>query len=404
MPGGRVMWAPLVLPETHAPLCVLALDPYYGGSHRAMLDAWQRFSRHQIEIVGLPARHWKWRMRHGGLTLAQQADQRVRDLGLLPDVVVASSMLDLPQWRGSVSTELAQLPAIVYFHENQLTHPVSKHQRPDLHYGFTNVLTAIAADATWFNSSYHLDTFFTAADAFLKRMPDYQHREDLAAAQRRATVIYPGIEAAASHFEVTRPLPSSGTESIARQQPKPVHLGWIARWESDKRPEKFLGVLRGLKKTGRPFRLTVLARPTTTTQRLWADLQTEFRDEIVFAGYAPSRADYHRRVAAMDGVISTTAHEFFGIAIAEAASHGVIPIVPQGLAYPELHDGAPDGAFFHDGSVASILACVDQLVALRQQEAAWQQRRRDCAEKVSPLHWPRQVQQFDRRLELLARK
>lgn len=81
------------------PLFVLAMEPYYGGSHRAMLDGWQRHSRHRIEIVGLPARNWKWRMRHAGLTLAQQTEQRIDEIGQIPDVVFASTMLDLPQWR-----------------------------------------------------------------------------------------------------------------------------------------------------------------------------------------------------------------------------------------------------------------------------------------------------------------
>ena len=58
--------------------CVLALEPYYGGSHRAVLDgltdalassdpAWE------VERYTLPARKWKWRMRGSAIVLAQRA-------------------------------------------------------------------------------------------------------------------------------------------------------------------------------------------------------------------------------------------------------------------------------------------------------------------------------------------
>ncbi|UCC45787.1 MAG: DUF3524 domain-containing protein, partial [Candidatus Zixiibacteriota bacterium] len=43
---------------------ILAVDPYYGGSHKAFLEGWSEVSRHQWRILSLPARKWKWRMRH----------------------------------------------------------------------------------------------------------------------------------------------------------------------------------------------------------------------------------------------------------------------------------------------------------------------------------------------------
>ena len=33
---------------------VLALEPYYGGSHKAFLDGWQKHSRHEFTVLGLP--------------------------------------------------------------------------------------------------------------------------------------------------------------------------------------------------------------------------------------------------------------------------------------------------------------------------------------------------------------
>jgi len=46
---------------------ILALEPFYGGSHRAFLDGWAAHSRHHWTVLGLSPRHWKWRMRHGAI-------------------------------------------------------------------------------------------------------------------------------------------------------------------------------------------------------------------------------------------------------------------------------------------------------------------------------------------------
>lgn len=53
------------------PMRVLALEPYYGGSHRAFVDGWASRSRHDWTVLTLPAHHWKWRMRGAAVTMAR---------------------------------------------------------------------------------------------------------------------------------------------------------------------------------------------------------------------------------------------------------------------------------------------------------------------------------------------
>ncbi len=48
----------------------LFLEPFYGGSHRDFADGLIAHSRHRIDLVTLPARFWKWRMRGAALYLA----------------------------------------------------------------------------------------------------------------------------------------------------------------------------------------------------------------------------------------------------------------------------------------------------------------------------------------------
>ena len=54
-------------------------------------------------------------------------------------------------------------------------------------------------------------------------------------------------------------------------------------------------------------------------------------------GYVSSKNDYYKVLSKCDLVLSTSLHEFFGVAIIEACLLGVYPILPNRLVYPELY-------------------------------------------------------------------
>ncbi len=151
---------------------ILAMEPFYGGSHRAFLDGWIAHSRHEWTVMGLPARKWKWRMRHAPITFARQCLDRA-EAGQSWDVLFCSDMLNLAEFLGLAAAHVRELPVVAYFHENQLTYPVRDEHQRDLHFAFTNITTAEAATQVWFNSAFHRDEFLGAIPGLLKRMPDY---------------------------------------------------------------------------------------------------------------------------------------------------------------------------------------------------------------------------------------
>ena len=132
-------------------LRILAIEPYYGGSHRAFLDGLAAASRHDWTVVGLPARKWKWRMRGAALHVARQLDQPF-------DVLFATDFLDLATLVGLAPQRLAGVPKAVYFHENQLTYPVLHESERDYQFAFTNITTCLAADRVLFNSQFHRES------------------------------------------------------------------------------------------------------------------------------------------------------------------------------------------------------------------------------------------------------
>ena len=42
---------------------ITILEPYFTGSHAAWAEQYAAASRHRVELMTLPGRNWKWRMR-----------------------------------------------------------------------------------------------------------------------------------------------------------------------------------------------------------------------------------------------------------------------------------------------------------------------------------------------------
>ena len=113
-------------------------------------------------------------------------------------MVFASDMLNLAEFGGLAPTDVGALPAVAYFHRNQPTYPVGVGKERDLHFGITNMTTALAASAVWFNSAFHRDELLGAIPRLLKRMPDYQPFDAVDVIRVRSAVHPQGI----------RPLPA----------------------------------------------------------------------------------------------------------------------------------------------------------------------------------------------------
>lgn len=327
---------------------VLVLEPFAAGSHASLYRGWQRYSCHDFTILELPAVHWKWRSRHSCFTLASEANARI-EAGEHFDVIFASDMLSLAEWRGFACPELQRLPSVVYFHENQFSYPVSPGQKPDYHLAYSNVLSTLCATQVWFNSDFHRQEFRSAADEWLRRMPDYAHRRELAECIDRSQVMPPGIDPDLSVLKEIRTSEKSGATIGSVSGSSPV-VGWVARWEHDKRPDRFVNAMLELIKQGVDFQLVLLGQTFRKMPDAWQQLQDLAGDRIVHQGFA-GPADYWKWLQAMDVVVSTADHEFFGIAIVEAIWSGAWPILPRRLAYPEViraRDKTDEANIFYD--------------------------------------------------------
>lgn len=369
---------------------VLALEPYYGGSHRAFLDGWVARSAHEFTVLDLPPRKWKWRMRHAAVTFAEQATERVA-AGARFDVIFCSDMLNVAEFRGLCPPALAQLPLVVYFHENQFTYPFRYQQERDLHFGFINMTSALAADAVWFNSAFHRDDFLAALDGALRKMPDYQGRHVGGEIRRKAEVAYPGVELVGT---------GDGSHGGEREA-GPLHVLWVARWEHDKRPDTFFDAVERVLAAGGELRLSVIGEQFAEQPAVFAAARERFEGRIVAWGYQPSRAAYERVLRSADVVVSTADHEFFGLAVVEAVSAGALPLLPARLSYPELVADAVDPGRY---LFADPAALVERLLALAQAGVEAAEREAVAAKSAMVrFAWPERVGPLDAGLEGVVR-
>jgi glycosyltransferase involved in cell wall biosynthesis len=296
------------------------IAPYYGGSHRAWADGYARHSAHRVELLTLPARFWKWRMHGGAATLAEQA----RALAARPEVILASDMLNLPAFYGLTRDLLADVPVLLYCHENQLTYPLQPGEKRDLTYGMINWTSMLAADRVAFNSAYHLEAWYEELPRLLKHFPDCSHLPLVPGVRAKSIVLPVGCD--------LRRL--DGANSRCSSGEVPVIL-WNQRWEYDKAPEIFLRALDVLAEEELAFQVILAGGNVRQRADEFEAARERLGERVIHYGWADAET-YARLLWRADVVVSTALHEFFGISVVEATYCGSLPLLPRRLAYPEV--------------------------------------------------------------------
>ncbi len=274
-------------------------------------------------VVALPDRHFYWRSRGNGLSFAFS---HAADLSGRYDLVVATSMVDLCSVRGFIPS-LGQVPALVYFHENQFAYPTRTSNTKLINAQLTSVYTALVADCLLFNSVFNRDTFFCGAEALLKMMPDCVERNVLNTARQRSLILPVPIRP-------TRVNPSLKRPAILHDTGNPVHIVWNHRWEYDKQPQVFFKAMEKLRQCSVDFRLHVMGQSFREIPECFSQARISLADQIDTWGYQPAER-YHQILQKAHIVVSTALHDFQGLSVLEAIHCGCLPVVPDRVAYPE---------------------------------------------------------------------
>ena len=356
------------------------LEPFFGGSHREFAKGLISHSNHRIDLVTLPARFWKWRMRGAALHFAKKIPSLQHY-----DALITTDLMSLSDYK-TLSAGVCP-PALVYFHENQLTYPLAPGEHMDYQFGFTDITTALAADRVLFNSRTHCDAFFSHLPGFLKMMPEYRPNWVVDEIRAKADVLYPGCR-----------FPAKGAEPAAASRELPPLIIWNHRWEFDKNPDEFFHALDAVLKKGIEFRLALLGENSQAIPKAFMGARDRYQERILQYGYVESRPDYVNWLKRGAIVISTAQQENFGISVVEAIRYGCIPLLPARLVYPEI---IPEG-FHSDVLYKDQNELVQKLARIITHYSEFEALRRELSTAMGRFAWENRIERFDEELENLA--
>ena len=314
---------------------ILIIEPYFEGSHKRWILELQKFSSHNIDLLTLPGRHWKWRMHGGAITLAQQYN----NLNFNPDLILTSDMLNLPLFK--TVAKIDSTPIVMYFHENQITYPWSPNDRDinkgrDHHYGFINYSSALVSDYNLFNSNFHRKSFIDSLKNFLANFPDYHDYDNIEIIKSKSETLYLGID-----------LNKFNKYVIKKDSNQVPLILWNHRWEHDKNPDDFIDVIAKLDKEDLDFQCILLGKNKQKKSGYFDEFINRFPHRILHAGYCETFEEYASFLWQADICPITSIQDFFGISIAEAIYCNTYPLLPDRLTYPEIYNHKINNHLFY---------------------------------------------------------
>ncbi len=342
---------------------ILVLEPYFGGSHETFLRGLERHIPADLEILSLPARKWKWRMRLAAPWFAEQLQGMDGEYSS----VLCSSFVDVAALKAFAPGWIHDTPVITYFHENQFAYPVQKEDERDFHFALTNYTTALASDKVLFNSLYNRETFLAGCRDIVGKAPDMPPDMEwdygLDRLRKKCVCLPPGID-----FSEIDQAPKAGAGNA-----RPV-IVWNHRWEHDKNPEPFFESLFDLDCRSVDFGLVVMGQSFQDQPAVFARARQGLARRIMHFGTVSSRKEYAGWLRKSDVVVSTATHEFFGMAVLEAVRAGCRPLLPNRLSYPENY---PEEFLYDEG------VFTERLIQSLEQGRLPQTRSKELTERFS---------------------
>lgn len=334
---------------------ILLLSAYHAASHALWAEGLMRaLPEHNWTLLSLPPRNFSWRVRGNSLSWALLEKQR---LCRAYDLIVATSMTDLSALKG-LRPELASVPAVLYFHENQFAYPASAEQLDSLEPKILSIYSALAADRLLFNSDFNRRTFIAGAEALLKKMPDFCPLPAINERLANNAVLPVGL--------------SMPGQVKSRGGSQRLHVLWNHRWEYDKGPERLLALLQTSDQLGLEVDFSIVGQQFRQQPEAFAEIARCLRSSASLGcvnwGYLGNAKAYNDLLGEADLVLSTAIHDFQGLAVLEAVAAGCRPLLPRRLCYQEWFGEA----YFYDSynddiaaEAASAARCLGELAAAK---------------------------------------
>jgi len=322
---------------------ILLLSAYEAKSHKC----WRKFleenlAGYHFTSIVLPPRFFSWRIHGNPLIFSEYETEK---LTASYDLIIATSMCDVATIRGFFPN-LAEIPVIVYFHENQFVYPEKERVKSYQDAQIKSINSAVVADRILFNSFYNMQTFLEKGEKLLKKMPDFNKMKIFEKLTAKSEVLPVPVYPPGPHRKTANNIPV---------------ILWNHRWEYDKAPERFFKAMEKLRNKGYIFNLNVVGQQFRRQPECFDKCKDIFKDEILNWGYVEDIDEYHDTLRDSDFVVSTSLHEFQGLAVLEAVSAGAVPVVPDRMAYREIFQDIYKYASYENEPEKDINSLVEKL-------------------------------------------
>jgi hypothetical protein len=304
-------------------LDILALEPFYGGGRRHMLETLIHYSRHRWTLLKLPPRRIERRLTAAAHWFAEQLSRHW--VGRV-DLLFTSEALNLADLYRLMPSLLPK-PSVVYFHSNQLPHPDATSDNP---LDVANLNTASAAHEIWFNSMYHLRDFFGRAATLVTKHPELSSRNPMHDLSSRAVLMPPPVDFSPIHDLLAQGAP--------QRRPRAIFAD-----TRDANVKMLNAALSQLTRRGERFELMTVG----PVEELSPDLPRTTLPE----------ADENAHVKAMltCGIFMSTKEDCpCDYRCVRALAAGCWPVVPASGCYMEIIPKKIHGHSLYDGSAAAL--------------------------------------------------
>ena len=285
-------------------LDILALEPFYGGARRAMLETIVRCSRHRWTVLKLPPRRIERRL---AVAANWFAEQLTRHWVGRVDLLFTSEAMNLASL-AKLMPQLAHKPTVVYFHENQLP---DVHTNTDAPLDLVNLNTAAAATEIWFNSEWHQKTFVARASTLIERHRSLGGVEALWEIQRKMLLVPPPIDMNAVHEATCAKIARDPTALFVETRGADVGL-----------LNEALAILR---QRGQPFRLITVG----PVEALSGDVPRQALPEVDDVAHA-------RALCEAGVIVSVKPEAASDFLVVRGLAAGCRPVLPASGFYAEL--------------------------------------------------------------------
>ena len=323
---------------------ILLLSAYDTLSHQKWrLQLVDGLTQFDWTVLTLAPRYFNYRIRTNALTWTfseQEALEKTYDL------IIATSLTDITTLR-ALNPTITKAPIWLYCHENQFAYPKSDRQSDTflMEAKTTFLMNCITANKISFNSNWNRSSALAGLNKLVKAWPEKIPTAVISSIEDKSSVLPVPVQ----RIKRKQHIKNISNNMGANLGMNCITIIWNHRWEYDKGPEYLLAFVSNID--------TLLVKHPTTGIALhivgqqFRQQPSEFNElkNIITAleknydnftrghwGHCSSDYDYQNLLESSDIVLSTSMHDFQGLAIQEAVMAGCIPLLPNHLVYPEI--------------------------------------------------------------------